>query len=339
MNFYHIFITFILGISLIILWGLKNFHKDNYQFLVVIPYKKLKDNVYRGLNITFYGIITAFSYTVSVFIFISLIKLIEFPEEGAYFLVIVILVVGFPSSKILAYLIENRKNTLTVGGAIFVSAIISVPTVFLVIVYLNLDINQYFLPILTSLSISATLGEGIGRLACLSFGCCYGKPMKQINFLPSLLKVKFNSSTKKAVYDSNYVNVELLNIQGLVVIVYTFIALSSILLFISQKYYIAFILTFIIPPLIRFFSEFLRDDHRGSTKISIYQVFSIILSLYGLFFLLLFYKRFNTVIELNINLTYSLIDLVVLASIFFITFWHTGISKVTDSEIKFQVKS
>lgn len=37
-----------------------------------------------------------------------------------------------------------------------------------------------FGPGLAALSIAYVLGEGIGRLACISFGCSYGNPVDQI---------------------------------------------------------------------------------------------------------------------------------------------------------------
>ena len=34
------------------------------------------------------------------------------------------------------------------------------------------------LPTLAALAVGYAFGEGIGRLACISYGCCYGKPLR-----------------------------------------------------------------------------------------------------------------------------------------------------------------
>ncbi len=51
------------------------------------------------------------------------------------------------------------------------------------------------------LSIGYTFGESLGRLACLSFGCCYGKPLsqcsEQIRNLFEHFNVVFTGETKK----------------------------------------------------------------------------------------------------------------------------------------------
>lgn len=31
------------------------------------------------------------------------------------------------------------------------------------------------IPIMAAMAVAYTLGEGLGRLGCISFGCCYGK--------------------------------------------------------------------------------------------------------------------------------------------------------------------
>ena len=43
--------------------------------------------------------------------------------------------------------------------------------------------------VLAALAIGYILGEGLGRLACLSFGCCYGKPLDQCGKVVSILFV------------------------------------------------------------------------------------------------------------------------------------------------------
>ena len=54
--------------------------------------------------------------------------------------------------------------------------------------------------------IAYAFGEGIGRLACISFGCCYGKPLSECNPLIERIFQRWNfafqGKTKKIAYAS-----------------------------------------------------------------------------------------------------------------------------------------
>ncbi|MCB2183014.1 MAG: hypothetical protein KQH63_13350 [Desulfobulbaceae bacterium] len=39
------------------------------------------------------------------------------------------------------------------------------------------------MPVMAALATGYILGEGVGRLACISFGCCYGKPLDEVGIL------------------------------------------------------------------------------------------------------------------------------------------------------------
>ena len=62
------------------------------------------------------------------------------------------------------------------------------------------------LPTFAAAAIAYVLGESIGRLACLSFGCCYGMPLREAN--PAVARLFHNHNlvihgpTKKAAYAS-----------------------------------------------------------------------------------------------------------------------------------------
>lgn len=337
MNIYFITSLFFSVFLLIIIWGLKNLSRDEFQFFCAIPYKKIEENTYEGTNITFYGIISALSCSASVFLFLVLIKFIDFPLKLAYFILITIFLTGLYASRTLAYIIEKRKDTLTIGGATFVSGIISVPLIYFFIKSFNIN-ETYFLPVLTALTTSYTFGEGLGRLACISFGCCYGKPAERYPKLPKILKIKFFSETKKAVYDSNYKNLELINIQGIVVCLFTILAILSVILIMLEKFKIALLISFTMPAIVRFFSEFFRDDNRGiNYKLSTYQFFSLILVIYSLIFLYIF-KPLETKIYIKSTIFFSNTELIILTALFFTTLIHSGVSKVTASKISFNLK-
>ena len=57
------------------------------------------------------------------------------------------------------------------------------------------------LPVCAAMAVAYGFGEGLGRLACISFGCCYGKPLSQVH--PLIQKILngrgfvFSGETKK----------------------------------------------------------------------------------------------------------------------------------------------
>jgi hypothetical protein len=85
-----------------------------------------------------------------------------------------LVVLGFLASRLIARLVEKKLNTSTVGGAHFVVILLTPAVVALSNFYLP-DSPVHLLAILAAASISHALGERVGRLSCISFGCCYRK--------------------------------------------------------------------------------------------------------------------------------------------------------------------
>jgi prolipoprotein diacylglyceryltransferase len=82
-----------------------------------------------------------------------------------------------PSSKLMARIVERKKHTSTIGGASFVGLLLA-PWIIqgTQVVCLSTGAGQVsVMVVLAAVMICYTLGEGLGRLACISFGCCYGK--------------------------------------------------------------------------------------------------------------------------------------------------------------------
>jgi prolipoprotein diacylglyceryltransferase len=142
------------------------------------------------------------------------------------------------------------------------------------------------LPVVAALAVSYSIGEGLGRLACLSFGCCYGRPLSKIHpFLARCLKnvsISFDGMTKKVSYEAGLEGVPVVPVQAMTAILYVFIGLLGVYLFLNEKYGGAFILSIIVTQGWRFFSELLRADYRGQGKITAYQWMSIIAMLFAI---------------------------------------------------------
>jgi prolipoprotein diacylglyceryltransferase len=186
------------------------------------------------------------------------------------------------ASKVLARIVERKQNTFTVGGASFVG-ILAAP-------FIVMSFNAFFLktlpvlPVMAAMSVAYAFGEGFGRLACLSFGCCYGRPISKVHpFLARWLKhvsISFQGMTKKISYEAGLEGVPVVPVQAITSILYVFIGLTGIYLFLNEKYGASFLLSIIITQSWRFFSEMLRADHRGQGKITAYQYMSIMAVLF-----------------------------------------------------------
>src|SRR5206468_9925961 len=103
------------------------------------------------------------------------------PLAAAFGLIGIMLLICVPASKVLAWVIEGKRNTFTIAGAAFLAAIILPPGLWFAQYALArwLDVGIRALPVLAAAAIAYALSEAIGRMACLSFGCCYGKPLRE----------------------------------------------------------------------------------------------------------------------------------------------------------------
>jgi len=119
------------------------------------------------------------------------------------------------------------------------------------------------------------LGEGIGRLACLSFGCCYGRPLADC---PAWLRKWFNHGSlvfegrlKKAAYAHGFDGQPLLPVQAVTSVISSAAGLAGVALFLCGRPLAAYMVSIVVTQVWRFVSEFLRADYRGSGRITAYQ--------------------------------------------------------------------
>jgi hypothetical protein len=128
------------------------------------------------------------------------------------------------------------------------------------------------------------LAEAIGRLACMSFGCCYGMPLRDAS--PRVARVfgrfytVFRGTTKKAAYASGLEEEPLIPIQALTSIVFAATGLLGLSFFLAQHWRTAVIVSVVGTWGWRALAEKLRADHRGHSRILSYQVMSIIAMVY-----------------------------------------------------------
>jgi len=329
------------------IWAFKTLPSEKWQIIAAIPKRKTEVNLWAAVNLTFYGFFIALAYTSSLAVFVLLLGSISIGLWISLFIAILIGLICVPASKIMAVLVEKNKHAFTVGGASFVGVIFSPWTLKILSLW---DFKMKFIdegmviPILSCLVISYALGEGLGRLGCISFGCCYGRPVRSCGRIMRNIFSKhafiFQGRTKKAVYAGGYENERLVPIQAITSIIFVFTAIWGIYLFLKGYYNASFIMTITITQLWRLFSEFLRDDYRGGGKITAYQLMSIFALLYIILISLFFMPPAISMLpELTkgFHNLWNPVAIIFLNLLWFILFFIFGKSTVTASSVDLYV--
>ena len=328
--------------GVIYLISFRNLPGEKWQMIAAVPVKKNLTGSWDGFNLTWYGFFTATGYIIAMTMFLILAKSIKVETFHILLFFALLLGVCVPASKLIAFIVEKKKKTFTVGGAAFVGMFFAP----ILIAVINITAGNYVLPLLpviASLTTAYAYGEGFGRLACISFGCCYGKPVSETNNFFKIIFNRFNfqfhGKTKKVSYDGNLENVKLIPIQGITAVLYTSAAIAATYLFLQGYYQASFWVSVITTQLWRFLSEFLRADFRGAGKISAYQWMSLISLAYLAIVVLIFTTNSSPAADILSGLLYLWNPTVIflLGIVWTAVFVYTGKSMVTESEIKFRL--
>ena len=339
-----IFITVItIFFVLFFKWGFKNLPNENRQILASIPIYKEETGEWKGVNITFYGLLCAISYIIAVSVLFILMGSITVPLFAVFFITIPILVICVISSRLVSRIVEKKLYNFTIGGASFVGIIVT-PFVIWTInktAGIRFDFHIPFVPTLAALFIAYSFGEGAGRLACISFGCCYGKSLSKCH--PILQKIfkkynfNFRGETKKIAYEGKLCGVEVLPIQAITSVICIITGIIGMVLFFKSYYMASFISVLVTTQVWRLISEILRADYRGGKKITVYQIMAVISVIYSI----LISKIFPDSPDVFSNILFGLKQFWSPSIILFLIFlWltifiYTGKSMVTGSNITF----
>lgn len=332
--------TLALMLLLLLRWGFRTLPGEEWQIIASLPVSKNASGEWKGINLTYYGLLTANAYVIAAAVFLVLMGSIQVPLEGAAIMTLSLLLICVPASKLVAVIVEKKRHTFTVGGASFAGIIVA-PAVILLI-NRTLNSNIPLIPALAAIAISYSFGEGIGRLACISFGCCYGRPL---TFMHPLLQrfldrysFIFTGKTKKIAYEGGLEGVKVVPIQAITAMLYCSAGLAGTLLFLLSHFTFAFILTITVTQGWRVLSEILRADYRGGANVSAYQIMAVLAIIYGSTISLLLHSQYSVTPDITLafiswtqGITYALIMLWMAA------FVHTGLSTVTGSTITFHV--
>ncbi len=268
-------------------WGFRHLPGEKWQILATLPARLDGAGHWQGLNLTYYGLFSSAAQLVSVVMIFLLFGAIGVTRAETVTMVVVVLGVCIPASKFMALLVEKKTAVLTIGGAAFVGVLLAPWAILLT----NATVGGYLgtriplVPTLAAMSIAYAFGEGLGRLACISFGCCYGKPLAQSpRLLQRLFRDRhfvFHGALKKIAYAGNLAGEKVVPIQAVTALLYTAVGLVGMLLFLNNAYSAALLLTLGVTQLWRALSETWRADYRGAGKISAYQVFAVLSVIYG----------------------------------------------------------
>lgn len=327
-----------------ILFGFKFLPKEQWQIMAVIPLKKNDHGQWSGLNLTYYGFLIAAADTLATALFLILSRAAGMPVSILCILIVSVLALCLPASKIVARIVEKKRGTLTVGGAVFTGTLVA-PWMVLAANHFLADpmgINLNVGVFLACMSVAYAYGEGLGRLACISFGCCYGKPLSKcspvIQKLFSRFYLTFYGPTKKISYASGLEGEKTIPIQILTAVLYCTSALVGTILFLNGYIISALSLTIIVTQAWRFISEFFRADFRGSFSITPYQIMALITMAYAIGTSLLFNQAPVTInLDAGLKMIANPWILFFLQGIGLATFIYTARSVVTRAQITFGV--
>ncbi len=265
-------------LTLLLIWGFIHLPRERWQMLAVVPLKKNDEGQWLGLNLTYYGFFIATAQLFAVTLLLILLGAARISLPGTLVATVALLAFCIPASRIIAILVEKKRHTFTVGGASFVGILLAPWIVLLVDNVINFSFfpcHLPMLPVLGAMAIAYTLGEGLGRLGCISFGCCYGKRLRDcspvVGRIFSRWPLVFNGSTKKAVYEGSLAGEPLVPIQAITSIVCCLTAILASHFYLLGQYAVAFLLGIGVNQLWRILSETLRADFRGFRRISAYQ--------------------------------------------------------------------
>jgi len=323
-------------------WLFRILPRERWQVLAVIPVRR-QGGHWHGSNLTYYGLITGIAGSTGAALFLFLSAATGVDPITAVGILLGLLALCLPAAKLIARLVEKNPHGFTVGGASFVGVMVAPPLLAL--------INNSLLPdsipviaLLAAIAIAYTLGEGIGRLACLSFGCCYGKPVQQT--APWIQRQcqhwphRYQGKLKKIAFAGNMEGVAVIPVQALSCVVLTLLALAATSLFLHGWHGGALLLSLVGSQLWRLWSETLRADYRGgSAEVSTYQVMAMISCVYISAVVLLMPDTTATATDVGLGLAalWQPGTLLLLQGIGAGMFLYTGTSTITRARLQMQL--
>lgn len=334
-----------IALAILYAWAFRNLPEEKWQIMGCIPYAKTDDGRWIGFNLTWYGFFNALAIVVSVSIFLILALSSGQSIIMTLLVAAAVLMICLPASPLVARFVEGKKSTRTVGGASFVGIII-LPWLVILFGYMTggmANASLEVMPLMASVSIAYAFGEGIGRLACVSFGCCYGKKLSDCPVWMQRLFEKncfvFKGKTKKIAYAHQQDGEKVVPIQAVTTVLLSATGIAGLYLYLKGFTILSFLLTLSVSQSWRVISEYLRADYRGGGSISAYQIMAGLALIYGWFIASFFAGGKMPQSDLAAGLT-GLWDpgvVLFLTVLFAASFIYTGKSSVTSCFVQIDV--
>jgi hypothetical protein len=344
--FDEIFLLLLTGVIVLLFsWAFRMLPGEDWQILACLPGRKGPDGIWNGVNLTYYGFFNALAYVFAVVMFLLMMGALGVQIAGTLSVVIPVLIICMWASRFIARWVEKKQHTFSVGAASFVGIIIAPLLILLVDTTLG-KWWSFHIPMtqtMAAMLIAYALGEGMGRLGCISFGCCYGKPLTDCD--PVIQKIfrrrnfVFRGKTKKIVYAGRLEGRAVIPIQALTAVLYTGTGLLCFYFFLKGFALSVLAVALFVTQSWRFVSEFLRADYRGRGRISAYQIMTLLAMVY-IFIVLIFVSEPDHASPHLISGLVSLWNpalIIFLAILWIIAFVYTGRSNVTCSSIDIQI--
>lgn len=107
------------GMILYIWAGLRILPSERWQILACVPVKKLEDERWDGLNLTWYGALCANGVVAGTALFFALSAASGVSTKTIFIVCGIILLITVPAGRLVAYLVEGKRDTFTTGGGEF----------------------------------------------------------------------------------------------------------------------------------------------------------------------------------------------------------------------------
>lgn len=245
---------------------------ESWQVALCIPVGQKQQGRWQALVLTWYGVISACAYTAATMVLFFLLTAAGASLTSLMAVSALVLGVCMPASRVVAGIVEGMRTTLTVGGAVFVALFVAPVAAWIAQRFWG---GAPWAVTLAAMGVAYALGEGVGRLACCSFGCCYGRPVKDIPqpwqrlFVP--FAISFAGAIKKAAYASSLEGVPLVPVQGMSAVILTLAAWGGVEALAAGRPDVALVVAAAFPQIWRVVSEVWRADFRGFGRVSAYQ--------------------------------------------------------------------
>lgn len=334
-----------LACAALLAWGFRHLPGARWQFLACVPLAEEAPGHWRGLNLTWYGLLSANAQALAAAWLMLLAATLGVPWTAVGALLAALCALCLSGSRWLARLVEKKAHTFTVGGATFLGMLLA-PGMFWLANQGLAWAGGAGAPLLcwcAALAVAYALGEGLGRLACISFGCCYGRPLEDcppwLGRLFARANFVFRGEHKKIAYASGLEGRRVVPVQALTAVIHTGAALAGTYLFLGGHFAASLLTAGLTTQLWRVASEFLRADFRGGGRLSAYQWMALATAAWlgGLAWLLPGGGQAPPDLARGLATLWAAGPLVLLQGTWLAAFLYYGRSRVTASRLSFSV--